>query len=101
MAGKLSIDIAVLLKGAEQINKLADSLTRLKSASGGSNTTVKTPSLKQPIDEAERYNKSILTAARALATFQSASGNLAAAQRNGLTVSSRLLKLANVIKEGS
>ncbi|MBS1875117.1 MAG: YfiR family protein [Acidobacteria bacterium] len=27
--------------------------------------------------------------------------NLAAAQRNGLTVSSRLLKLANVIKEGS
>jgi len=81
MAGKLSIDIAVLLKGVEQINKLADSLTRLKNTSGGSNTTVKTPSLKQPIDEAERYNKSILNAARALATFQSASGNLAAAQR--------------------
>lgn len=81
MAGKLSIDIAVLLKGVEQINKLADSLTRLKSVSGGSNATIKTPSLKQPIDEAERYNKSILNAARALATFQSASGNLTAAQR--------------------
>jgi hypothetical protein len=79
MANKLSIDIAVLLKGAEQINKLADSLNKLKAASGGT-PTVKVPSLKQPIDETERLNKSILNAARAMATFQSASGNLAAAQ---------------------
>lgn len=35
MAGRLSIDIAVLLRGAEQINKLADSLNRLKGVSGG------------------------------------------------------------------
>lgn len=37
MPSKLSIDIAVLLKGAEQINKLADSLNRLKGASTGVN----------------------------------------------------------------
>lgn len=35
MASKLSIDISVLLKGAEQINKLADSLNRLKTAATG------------------------------------------------------------------
>lgn len=35
MAGKLTIDISVLLKGAEQINRLADALNRVKGAGSG------------------------------------------------------------------
>ena len=83
MASKLSIDIAVLLKGAEQINKLADSLNRLKGASAGVKTSGESSrvaaSSKAATNQLEKQEKATLALASAEARLLQSQGNIAGA----------------------
>lgn len=82
MAKNLSINIDVLLKGAEQINKLADSLKRLKGAadSVGSPTSGGGQPKSAANDQAKAADAT-LKHAQAQARLLQALGNTAAAQK--------------------
>lgn len=83
MASKLTIDIAVLLKGAEQINKLADSLKRLKAVSGDVNvtgaSTKAAANAKAVTSEIEKQEKATLALASAEARLLESQGKIGAA----------------------
>src|SRR5262245_13791150 len=79
MASNLTISIDILLKGADQINKLAAALGNLKTAARGFSDTASAANKSAAAQE--RAESSALKLAQASARLQTAQGNLAGAMQ--------------------